>query len=138
MRPRGRSGSGAERAVVDLARSLLSRTLIDPAPIPLSTVLHEFAHVVVPCAFPARPFRSPGPELVRCYVELLGLVMPTHRARESLGFLGVSMAPRPKCYPIHHLTAVAWSQWRNPLLPFEWHLLTAPGPREVPGPAPAR
>ncbi len=68
------------------------------------TVLHEFAHVVVPCAFPGRPLQSHGPEFIRCYVELLGLVMPTHRATESLGFLGVSMAPRPERYPLHHLS----------------------------------
>ena len=68
---------------------------------------------------PARSYPSQdGPEFVRCYVELLGLVMPTDRAREALGFLGVSIAPRPERYPLHDLTAAAWSQWRNPLLPF--------------------
>ena len=111
-------GRGGGTVVLPEDRTHPSYRRLKPGDFLACTVLHEFAHVVVPCAFPDRPLQSHGPEFVRCYVELLGLVMPTHRARESLGFLGVSMAPRPERYPLHDLTAVAWSQWRNPFLPF--------------------
>ena len=88
---------------------------LTPGDFPACTVLHEFAYVVVPCAFPGRPFRSHGPEFVRCYVELLGLVMPTHMAQSASAVLVVdhhrSTWPRPsrrerEKSPAQHLSRV--------------------------------
>ena len=111
-------GRGGGTVILPEDRTHPSYRPLKPGDFLACTVLHEFAHVVVPCTFPDRPFQSHGPEFVRCYVELLGLVMSTHRARELLVFLGVTMAPRTERYPLQHLTATAWSRWRNPLLPF--------------------
>ena len=54
------------------------------------TVFHELAHILAPCAFPGRTFRSHGAEFVRCYVDLLASVMWTDRALEAFAFLGVT------------------------------------------------